>query len=258
MVENSSPVPLYHQVSVVLRNRILEGAFAQSGLLPTEKQIEMEFGVSRISVRKAVDLLVADGLVERRAGRGTIILAKARQSEGPTTSNGPFENLLSMGHSTDVAVLDFGYEAAGASIASALEVEVGETVQRAVRVRSHKDRPFSYLTTWIPEAIGVSFTRKQLQAEPILDLLERAGARPESASQCFSAASADPAVARALDVAVASPLLSIQRIVRDGANRPVEYLQALYPPERYRYVSTLSRNSQLDGPFWLTTPEDRA
>lgn len=257
MIEDSSPIPLYHQVSVVLRHRILEGVFDDDGLLPSEKQLEAEFGVSRISIRKAVDLLVADGLVERKAGRGTLLKNKPPAVEDVTTSHGPFENLLTMGYSTDVAVIEFGYEPASHKVALALEIEQGTEVQRSIRVRSHKKQPFSYLTTWIPADIGASFDQKQLRSEPLLHLLERAGARPERASQSFSAASADPQVAQALSVGVLSPLLSIIRIVRDATNRPVEYLEALYRPDRYRYVSELSRNSKFDGPFWLTTPEDR-
>lgn len=256
MMKNASPIPLYHQVSLVLRHRILDGMFDEHGMLPTEKQLEAEFGVSRISVRKAVEVLVSEGLVERKAGRGTLITQRAACAD-VTTSHGPFENLLTMGYSTDVDVLEFGLAPACSTVARALEIAPGTEVQRSVRVRSHKGQPFSYLTTWIPSVIGATFDEEKLHSEPLLRLLEEAGARPERAWQSFSAASADPPVARALDVAVSSPLLSILRIVRDVDDRPVEYLEALYRPDRYRYISALSRNSELDGPSWLTTPEDR-
>lgn len=257
MIENSSPIPLYHQVLVVLRQRIVEGMFSTEGQLPTEKQLEAEFGVSRISIRRAVDALVAEGLVERKAGRGTMLTGSGNTPDPMTTSLGPFENLLHMGYSTNVAVLEFDYEPACQRVARCLECEVGAEVQRSVRVRSYKGMPFSHLTTWVPGEIGRSFDRDMLAGGPILSLLERAGCRPERAKQCFTAGSADPRVARALDVPVAAPLLSILRVVRDQKGRPVEYLEALYRPDRYRYVSTLTRNAEADGPVWLTESEDR-
>mgnify|MGYP000200147390 CR=1 FL=1 len=258
MTVTASPLPLYHQVSAVLRHRIVEGAFGERNLLPTEKEIEAEFGVSRISVRKAVDLLEADGLVQRQRGRGTLIMYRSDRQPDPTTSYGPFENLLAMGYATDVRVIEVGDVAALATVADALGLAVGTTVRKNIRVRSSDGQAFSHLTAWTPMDLSGQVTASLLREQPLLKLLERAGAAPEHARQEFSATLASPEVARALEVSVSSPLLSIRRVVHAANGRPIEFLEALYRPDRYRYVSTLSRNAETDGPFWITQPEDRS
>ena len=86
-------------------------------------------------------------------------------------------------------------------------------------------------------------------------LLEHAGYRPERAKQCFTAGSDDPRVAGSRRSGRSAA--SILRVIQDQKGRPVEHLEALYRPERYRYVSTPNRNSETDGPVWLTESEDR-
>lgn len=256
MSATSSPIPLYHQVSSVLRNSILEGVFADRELLPTEKQIEAEFGVSRVSVRKAVDLLESEGLVVRRQGRGTLIVRRKEARPEFTTSHGPFENLLAMGYATAVRVIEVDDVPATRTVAEALGVKVGDAVRKNVRVRSSSDQPFSFLRAWTPMDLSERITAELLAEQPLLKLLEEAGAAPDHARQIFSATLAGPEVAAALDVTVSSPLLSIRRVVCSADGRAIEFLEALYRPDRYRYASTLSRNSETDGPFWITQPED--
>ena len=117
-----------------------------------------------------------------------------------------------------------------------------QMLQRSVRVRSVDGEPFSYLTTYVPESISLTFTRQDLASRPLLDLLERAGVKVEHARQRISAALATPDVATALDVHTGTPLIELTRVVYDRSGRGVEHLYALYRPDRYAFETDLVRS----------------
>jgi GntR family transcriptional regulator len=126
-------------------------------------------------------------------------------------------------------------------------------VQRAVRVRSSHEGPLSHITTWVPAALARRFGRRELAHEPILLLLEQAGVRIGRAAQTLSARPADAAVAARLDVAPGSALLAVDRLVYDVDERPVQWLQGLYRPDRYQYEMQLSRVGGLAAKVWVST-----
>lgn len=248
----SSPVPLYHRVYVVLRQQIREGQWPPDVAMPGEHELAAAFGVSRITIRRALEQLEREGLVRRARGAGTF--ARPAAAAPPMRSNlgGLMEDLLAMGLRTTARVLDFGYLPAPPDVAAALGVAPGAVVQKSVRVRSQGGAAFSHLTTWVPEAVGRSFQRADLLRRPLLALLEAAGASAVEADQLISARLAEPATAAALGVHVGAALLSVRRVVRGGDGRAVEYLQALYRPEMYEYEMTMRRSSRNGHATWST------
>jgi len=110
--------------------------------------------------------------------------------------------------------------------------------------------PFSYLTTHVPESISVTFTKQELGSRPLLELLERAGVKVESARQRISAGLASPDVAEALDVRTGSPVLELVRVSFDQLGRGVEHLHALYRPDRYAFEIDLVRSGAADTKAW--------
>jgi GntR family transcriptional regulator len=137
--------------------------------------------------------------------------------------------------------------------ARALQCEIGQRVQRAVRVRHLEGKPFSHLTTFVPEEIGRSYSREDLASKPLLTLLERCGVVVSGAEQTISATLADTNVAPILGVEVGSPLLKIDRIVCDQEDSPVEYITGLYRPDLYNYRMTLSRVQNDGAKAWSPT-----
>jgi GntR family transcriptional regulator len=160
------------------------------------------------------------------------------------------ENLLAMGLKTTVQVLSFAYVAASAEVARAMEIPIGTLVQKAVRVRRHKGMPFSHLTTYVPEAIGRTFSKVDLGKRPLLVLLEQAGVSVDRADQTITAKLADTIVAPLLEVEVGSALLAVKRQVRDEKGRVVEYIEALYRPDLYEYEMSMLRVAGTESPVW--------
>ena len=240
-VDRELRAPLYHQIYLILRQGIYDGAYGFGDLLPSEQELARDYGVSRITAKRALDELAAAGLVLRQRGRGTTVNFQPPSPPIRSSVEGLLENLLMMGLKTEVALLNFGYVAASEEIARALGCEAGAGVQRALRMRSLEGEPLSYLTTHVPEDIGRSFEPRDLASTPLLALLERCGVEVSSAEQTISATLADTAVAPLLRVEIGAPLLQVTRIVSDQDGRPVEHLTALYRPDRYQYRMVLSR-----------------
>lgn len=234
------------RVYLALQDRIATGAIASGAQLPGEPALAVEHGVARVTIRRALDQLAHEGLVERRPGVGTFVRAPAR----PAASADVFAHLKEMGRRTEVRLVSFSYVIPPPAIAEALELPNGEPAQHAVRVRRMSGRPFSHLTTFVPVRIGQTFSETDLTVLPLLSLLERSGIRIGTARQTISAALAGPEVASALEVEVGAPLIALTRLVRDADDRPVEHLRALYRPDRFSFDMQLQRTGDDGARRW--------
>jgi GntR family transcriptional regulator len=247
---SQSPWPKHHQVYRILLQQIREGGFAPDGAMPNENEIARRFAVSRITVRRALERLEREGVVERHQGRGTFARGAPVESPVQASLSGSIENLVAMGLETEVTVLSLRYAPASREVAQALELDEGDAVQEAVRVRSLRGTPFSHLVTYVPERLGRSYGEEDLRAHPLLVLLERAGARVARARQFITATLAAPEIARLLRVEVGAPLLSIRRVVCDERDAPVEYIRGLYRPDTYEHEVTYERRRAAEGALW--------
>ena len=242
--------PLYHQIYLLLRQKINEGIVVSGEILPGEFDLADHYGVSRITVKRALDELARDGFVTRERGRGTSVSQGITPSPLRASFEGQMEDLIAMGLETEVRLLSFDYGPASNEIAKALNLEPGTEVQRSIRLRQSQGVPFSHLTTFVPADIGHKFSAEDLSSKPLLALLEEAGVRVASAEQTISATLADTEIAEHLDLPVGSALLQVSRIVKDKKGRPVEYITALYRPDRYQYRMSLSRRTSDSTKVW--------
>jgi GntR family transcriptional regulator len=253
------PLPKYHQIYLVLREQLHEGRFAQG--LPGELALMQQFGVARVTVRRALQELASEGLIARERGRGTRPLVDARGNAeerkatpqvNTTRLTGLLENLVSTSLNTTVRVLEVTAVAAHGEVAHALQLAAGVPVQKAVRVRSTREGPLSYITTWVPGDLARHFGKRELAKKPILVLLEESGVRVGGARQTISARLADGQVAPHLGIAVGSALLAVRRLIHDENGRPVQWLHGLYRPDRYEYQMQLSRVGDIDAKVWVS------
>jgi GntR family transcriptional regulator len=251
-LDSGARVPLYHQIFLILRNRIYGGEVRPGELVPGEQDLAAEFRVSRITAKRALNELADAGLVVRERGRGTRVIHRPPAPAVTASIEGWLENISLMGIATEARVLEFGYVAASEDIAQALDIEAGTDVQHAERVRSLDGVPMSYLVTYVPADIGRQFDREDLDTKPLLLLLELAGVNVASARQTISATIADAEVAGALSIHAGAPLIEVRRVVRDSSGRPVEYIRVLYRPDVYRFEMSMHRVREREGMRWAT------
>ncbi|MBD3662352.1 GntR family transcriptional regulator [Sulfitobacter aestuariivivens] len=256
-LDTTSGMPLYRQIVVILTNRLNAGTLRPGDVVPGEAAVCAEFGVSRITARRALNELAAMGRVVRERGKGTRVLPfEASPAAMKASLDGLLENVGHMGRVTTVKVLETRNIPATAEVAEMLELEEGAVVQRAVRVRALADAPMSYLVTIVPKQIATQIEGQDLSRTPLLLLLEEAGVQVASATQTISATVADAEVAHALTVPAGSPLIEVNRLVRDADNRPVEMIRVLYRPELYRFEITMRRVTAETGRTWESEAPD--
>ncbi|MEC7290844.1 MAG: GntR family transcriptional regulator [Pseudomonadota bacterium] len=242
-IDESASVPLYQQIYDLLRARIMDGTMALNDRLPAEQDLTRALGVSRITVKRAMNELAVAGLVRRQRGIGTVVIYDVAAPIVKGSFETMIDGLTRMGLETEVQLLDCTVGTASPAISEALHLKGGKSVQRIVRLRRLDGEPFSYLVTYIPYDIADGYDDAQLASESLIKLLEQAGHAPVEAEQTITATSAEPAVAANLGVAPGSPLLRIHRIMKDAAGRPVQDITAHYRADRFEYHMRLNRNN---------------
>lgn len=246
------PLTKYHQIYLVLREQLQEGRFSDG--LPAELLLAEQFGVGRVTVRRALEQLVDEGLIVRIAGRGTFPTVRREAGSSPAAPSqvrptrlaGLMENIVSASLSNTVKVLDWRVVEASGVIAERLQLPAGAKVRKAVRRRCSREGPLSYIVTYVPEALARGISRQALASAPMLQLLEETGLELGRATQTISARQADALVAKELDVAIGTALLSVRRLVHDSQDRPVQWLEGLYRPDRYEYQMEVSSLGGVD------------
>lgn len=228
----NSPVPLYFQVATHLEDAILSGAIPPGSLLENEIQLATEMGLSRPTMRRAMQQLVDKGLVVRRRGIGTrVVQPKVRR---PLELTSLFDDLAATGQEPTTAVLGFEHVKADDDVAEALRILPADPVVRIERLRSAQGRPIARMTNFIPGSL-VRFDREALVDHGLYELLRRSGIVLHSASQTIGARTARGSEARTLGEARGSALLTMTRTSFDDHGRAVEYATHLYAASRYSF-----------------------
>lgn len=249
LIHDDGRSPLYQQVIGVLRERIVSGQAPLGSRLPPEHELTTLLGVSRITIKRALNELASSGLVRRHRGRGTVVTFDPAAPTVKASFDTLIDGLTRMGLTTRAQLLAAETREAPPDIAARLELNAGAPVRRVVRARHLEGAPFSHLIAHIPEAIAVRFPPEALATQSLIALLEQAGHAPQSAQQTISATSAGAETAAALDLSPAAPVLRIHRIMRDAVGRPVQDIVATYRPDRFHYQMTLTRGAGSD---WRT------
>jgi GntR family transcriptional regulator len=242
-----------HRLYLLLKERITSGALPPGERLPSEPSLAAAHGLSRVTIRRALDGLSREGLITRQPGSGTFVAQPGSPPPVVADLSNMLAHLVAMGRATRVKLLSFAYVAPPAAVATALQLGDGERVQHSLRVRYMDEAPFSLLSTYVPERIGVTYSESDLVATPLLELLERSGVAAAKAHQTISATLASPDVAEALDAEIGSPLLSLTRVVLGADGRGIEYLSALYRPDRHAFRMEMLRTGRGADRRWQPT-----
>jgi GntR family transcriptional regulator len=232
---------LYSRVETVLANEIAAGDLKIGDQLPTEDSLVARFGVSRITVRRAIQNLVSRGLVEIRRGKGTFVAAP-RITQELTELSGFVEDMHALGRKPTARVISKEIVTADANVASHLALTKGERVVRIRRVRLADGIPLSFDETYLPLEIGKKIITNNLKVEPIFSLLERKyNIALIEAEYKLDAVAAETDVATALKVKPRSPIFRIERTSYSTGRRPVDYEKLHYRGDLVRFVTRLVR-----------------
>jgi len=229
--------PLYHEVYLALRDRILSAGMSADEPLPAEPALADLYGVSRVTIRRTLDQLVADGLVRRVRGVGTFPCPPS-VADDRTKIGGPVDALISIEGATTALNLSWEEVEPEGAILSAFGR--GRCL-RIVRLRSLRGAPMSLTTLHIPARHKGALSPDDPAEIPAMAMIERQGTVPERAEQVITAVPASALAAEKLGTEKGAPLICMRRLVLDSDRAPVLHQESLYTPDRFEYSLTLSR-----------------
>ena len=227
---------LHRQLFVVLRDEIVRGVYTASGLLPKEEALCERFGVSRITVRRALADLAAQGLVERRHGRGTFLIQDRLPLVRARPSLSLIDSLRKTATETQVQVLKVEQLEAPLDVAALLQLEPGDKAVHALRLRSMGGTPVMLSDAWVPARLGKQVTATSLRKHALYEILLAQGVKFGRVIQEITAELSDPIRAKLMQTEVGAPLLKIVRVLHDPDARPVQYITVTMTPERSRIL----------------------
>lgn len=241
-------VPLYHQVYVVLRQKIRNNEFDPAKPLPGEHQMAEEFGVSRVTIRRTLQSLELDGLVERRRGVGTFAVPHPAEFRDRYNIGG----LLQTGARDDAATESRNIRIASIEPPAHVATKFGSTEKVLViqRQRHIRGEPFTLLTVYLPDRVARKAGRKALEKLPSLTAIEQAGFYLARTEQAISAQAADEQAATALGLPIGSPLIFMTSLFSDRDDQPLALLEAQYRPDMYEYRTAMVRRGQGASARW--------
>ncbi|MCM3266860.1 MULTISPECIES: GntR family transcriptional regulator [Streptomyces] len=231
-VDRNSPVPLYFQLAQQLEAAIERGALTPGSLLGNEIELAARLGLSRPTVRQAIQSLVDKGLLVRRRGVGTQVVHS--RVKRPLELSSLYDDLEAAGQRPATTVLVNTLVAASAEVAAALGVGEGADVHRIERLRLAHGEPIAYLVNHLPLGL-LDLETGKLQATGLYRLMRSAGITLHSARQSIGARAATDAEADRLDEKEGAPLLTMERVTFDDTGRAVEFGSHIYRPSRYSF-----------------------
>ena len=238
----------YRTIADELRRRVSDGTYAAGRLLPSEAEYGVEFDASRVTVRRALELLRDEGLVDARQGFGWFVAAAPlRQSLGRlATIEG---QLADGGIRPERRILEFAFERASREVKSVLGAE---QVLRVRRLNLADGEPFAVVTVWCRSDLGQHLSRADVERSPFYELLD---VPLKGATQTIGADAADGDSARLLQVPVGSPVLRCTRVTTDTDGRAVLLSEHVFPAHRTEFVVDLPQAEPSIAPTGLRLVE---
>ncbi len=235
-LDRSSPVPLYFQIAEQLEGAIVSGTLAPGDKIANELALADRLGLSRPTVRQAIQVLVDKGMVVRKRGVGTqVVHGTVRRSVELTSL---YDDLTAAGQDPRTEVLGLQRIEADEVVARELQLEPGAAVWSLERIRFIGDEPLALMHNLLPASL-LDLDTIDLTEVGLYAAMRSAGIWMRVAKQRIGARRADAREARLLGERRSAPLLTMQRTAYDDAGRAVEYGEHAYRPDLYAFEITL-------------------
>jgi GntR family transcriptional regulator len=236
-LDKNLPVPLYHQLQGVLKAEIESRKWRADEQIPNETKIAERFGVSKITVRQALQKLAEQGYIRREHGRGTFV-ARRKFDEGPRELTSFTEEMRRHDLAATSRVLGQFVWEADARVADALLLPLHSPILVLKRVRLAGGEPLSVQTAHIPAAFvpGLEVTENSSLYEVLQSRYHLYAAR---ARETYFAAAAEPPAAELLGIPAGSPVFAVERVTLLPNERPFEFVQSVVRGDRYTIVLDL-------------------
>jgi GntR family transcriptional regulator len=217
--------------------------------LPSEPELSADYKISRMTVRQALATLEEETLIRREVGRGTFVTDEVPVFSGDLELDRSIDDLISMGLSTSVQLLELKEMVATAKEARDLEIPPGSPIVRCKRLRYFDDEPYCYIVNHVPREIGQRIDEDHWKHGSVLKFIEEElGVPLRIAKQRLRATLADASLANSLQVRIGDPLLLVDYHIRTDGGRPVEMAELYYRSDIYSFTLHLTRSRKEHDP----------
>lgn len=223
----------YQEIADEVRGRVRSGAYAAGRLLPSESELSAEFDASRVTIRRALEVLRDEALVDARQGFGWFVASEpVRQTLGHLATIE--SQMAESGIRPQRKILEFAYVASRGKVRGVLGTD---QVLRVKRLNLADGEPFAVVTVWCPAELAQDLSRADVEKSPFYDLLQL---DLSGATQTIGADAASSSDAELLGVPVGSPVLRCERTTTDEAGRAVLFSEFVFPAHRTEFVVALT------------------
>lgn len=238
---------LYANIENDLFSKIQDGTYQVGQTIPTEMELAASYGVSRSTIRQALQSLASTGYLEKRKRRGTIV-TRPKVDQSFAMEIRSFEDGIRLLHrNARTNVLQFRRMAAGAEIARALECDRDQQVYKLVRLRYVDDQPNVFVESYVPCAPYPGLDGYDFNQTRLYDAMEQHGRPVTHARRRLDVAKADDTTAALLDVEPGDPLFLFHTTGRDDTGMAVEYSIATYRGESNTFEFEVDRRQTTNG-----------
>lgn len=218
----------YEEIASVLRDRIADGVYGEDSMLPTQAELAKEFGASRMTVKKAIEILIIEGLIYSKQGIGTMVLNSSfwnkRDSKVRLNNfNGLSSDLADDSRKITSQVIEFSVEFPSKEIAECLQVEESSPVYKIIRLRLLDGSPYVIEHTYMPCDLVPSLDEKVLLASVYDYLLHKLNLKFAGGYRNITAERPDNYDQQYLNCSASDPVLQVEQVVYLGNGRPIEY-----------------------------------
>jgi len=243
MIDPANIIPKYFQLANILRQKIENGEFNSQNAIPSERQLEEQYNLSRPTIRQAIDLLERQGFLYRVHGKGTFV-SPPKLQKGMLELTSFSEDMRNRGLEPGQRILEFGYVKPSPKISHQLEIQDPDfQVLRIKRLRYGNDEPIGLQDSYLALSKEQTITREEIEVKGSIYaiLQEKFGVYPTEADETLEVTLATPEEAELLQIPVGSPLLLNERTLWSQDRKAIEYVSILYRGDRYKYFMRLTR-----------------
>lgn len=227
-LNRSSVIPLYRQLETLLRERIGNGEWKENEKIPSENELCLLSGLSRMTVRSVLSELVNEGILFRIQGKGTYV-APRKLKMGSTAYAGIREQLERMGLPTQTSLNAFRQVSASAKVSRMLEIEPESQVQYIQRIRYIREQPVSIHRSYLPLELSRNLDRYDLEGRQLCHILqEHYGLRSKFSTQTLESTRGQKSEAKLLEIRQGDPVLLLEEVNRLENRRIFEFTQVIF------------------------------
>ncbi len=235
-LEVNSPIPLYYQIQKIIEKKI--SGENHGKMLPTESQMMQIFGVSRATIRKALDLLEQSGHITRIRGKGTAIRQGTPMEEPLTYPRSFTEQMKSSGHTPVRKFVCLEKIVPDEMLRIKLKMEKNEMILKYSRLYGHEEIfPIVFFESYIPERLNIEIPHNFTGS--LYELFEENDTKIVSGDAVIEARLANKKYAKLLNISIGDPVLYFERISYNRKNLPVEFVVGRYDAKNYKYIIKL-------------------